>query len=57
MSIGFSEILVIFILAYFVLGKEKMLNLAKSLGSCMKKYKKMSDEIVEPFIKDEKEVK
>ncbi|MFQ5585394.1 MAG: Sec-independent protein translocase protein TatB [Thermodesulfobacteriota bacterium] len=44
-GIGFTEILVILVIALIVLGPEKLPELAKALGRAMREFRTASDEI------------
>src|SRR5438128_6329425 len=44
-QLGFSEILVIFVVALLVFGPKKLPELGKSLGKGLKEFKKATDEL------------
>src|SRR5436305_13701358 len=44
-SLGFSEILVIFVVALLVFGPKKLPELGKSLGKGIREFKKATDEL------------
>jgi sec-independent protein translocase protein TatA len=44
-SIGFSEILVLFVIALLIFGPRKLPEIARSVGQAMREFKKASEEV------------
>ncbi|MFN3690267.1 MAG: Sec-independent protein translocase protein TatB [Fimbriimonadales bacterium] len=44
-NIGFSEILVLFVLALLIFGPRKLPEIARSVGQAMREFKKASEEV------------
>ena len=54
-SIGFSELLLIFIVILLLFGAKKLPELARSMGLALREFRKAANEIEEP-VKDVKAV-
>src|ERR687887_408732 len=50
-GIGAEELIVIFIIALFVLGPERLPSLARDLGKAMRELRRASDELTEEFLR------
>ncbi len=44
-SIGFSEIMVLFVLALLIFGPRKLPEIARSVGQAMREFKKAGEEV------------
>ncbi|MBI1823227.1 MAG: twin-arginine translocase TatA/TatE family subunit [Nitrospirae bacterium] len=49
-GIGFSELLVILVIAFLVLGPEKMIALARSLGQMTADFRRKSEDVEEAVV-------
>ena len=49
-GIGAEELVVIFVIALFVLGPERLPSLARDLGKAMRELRRASDELTEQFM-------
>src|SRR2546425_2864421 len=56
-SLGFSEMLVIFIVALLIFGPKKLPELGKSLGKGIKEFKKATDELKSSWEDQVKDIK
>jgi TatA/E family protein of Tat protein translocase len=50
-GIGIEELVVIFVIALFVLGPERLPSLARDLGKAMRELRRASDELTEEFLR------
>jgi Tat protein translocase TatB subunit len=50
-GIGAEELIVIFIIALFVLGPERLPSLARDLGKALRDLRRASDELTEQFLR------
>ncbi len=56
-SIGFSELLVLFILALLIFGPRKLPEIARSVGQAMREFKKASEEVTRSLEEPVEEVR